>query len=144
MNAQTRKAQQTRRDRAAQTRKAARNARAHAAVLSGRALPVAVVMAGAGYDAADISRNTSAISKKLGAADAMGKHRKRLTTKSPSRVNKGGRNRRMRTFPVKHYSAARVLGLLQTHRPKDKAVAARFEQVATSPKFRALALALAA
>ncbi|MCC9309881.1 hypothetical protein LN042_22885 [Kitasatospora sp. RB6PN24] len=144
MNAQTRKAQQTLRQRAIYTRKQARNTRAHATVLSGRPLPVAVAMAVAGYDAADISRNTSAISKKLGAADEMGKTRKRLTAKSPNRVNKGGRNRRMRTFPVKRYNAARVLGLLRTHRPLAEEVAARFEQVANSPKFRALALALAA
>jgi len=145
ITARTRKALRTRavlRDRAAENRTEAQRGKAVTAVRSGRALPVAVVMAGAGYAAEDINRNTSAISRKLGAADSFGKTRKRLTTKSPNRINRGGKNRRMKTFrDVKHFTPARVLGLLKTHRPKDKAVAARFEAVAASPRFRALALA---
>ncbi|MFE3505081.1 hypothetical protein ACFXPX_36830 [Kitasatospora sp. NPDC059146] len=132
------------RERAQEVRAQGGQAKAVAAVRTARPLPVAVIMTGAGYDPADAYRNAGAISKKLGKADAMSKTRKRLTTKSPTRVNKGGKNRRMKTMPVKLFAPARVLALLETHRPKNPEVAARFEAVALSPRFRALALSLAA
>lgn len=115
-----RTARATLRHRRTETRAARTATRAARTIATGQPIAVATYLTGRGLDADLVNRFAGAVSRKVGAADATGTRRKRLSPK-------GGR---MATFPVKLYAPHRIAAALTGYRPKNPVAAAAFMALA--------------
>jgi hypothetical protein len=115
-----RTARATLRQRRTDNRASRSAARAARAITTGQPIAVATYLTGRGLNADLVNRFAGAVSCKVGAADATGSKRKRLSPK-------GGR---MATFTVKLYAPHRIATVLITYRPKNPTAAAAFMALA--------------